>query len=68
MKLSAAISKLQQILGCEGDIELTAEGFFGEVCSAKFHLKNRATDRNGYFAPAIDGTGKGVRVVLVSHT
>jgi hypothetical protein len=68
MKLSAAITALQQLLSREGDIDLTAEGFFGEVCSAKFHLKNRAGKRNAYFSPTLDGAKKGARVVMVSHS
>ena len=68
MKLSAAITALQHLIDREGDIDITAEGFFGEVCPVKFHLKNRAAKRNGYFAPIVDGDAKGARVVVATHS
>lgn len=69
MKLSSAISELQKTLELEGDLDLTAEGFFGEVMPAKFHLRHRCTKRKAYFCPAIDGDNhaRGSRVLQVSH-
>lgn len=69
MKLSAAIRELDNLLQREGDLELTAEGFFGEVLPAKLHVRHRSTTRKAYYCPLIDGDtqSRGSRVVQISH-
>lgn len=69
MKVSAAIEALQKVLQNEGDLDFTAEGFFGEVLPAKIHIRNKCNTRNSYYCPSIDTApnSKGTKVVQISH-
>jgi hypothetical protein len=69
MKISSMLAELTKIKAREGDIDVTTEGFFGEVLSPKMHIRNRCTKRKAYYCPTIDGSNavRGPRVLQISH-
>lgn len=69
MKISAAIKELEKVLHREGDIDFTAEGFFGEVLPAKLHVRHRCLKQKAYHCPALGHTAteRGPKVLQVSH-
>ena len=67
-RLSDVIRDLTNLLGREGDIECSVEGYFGEVMPPKYAISNRATARNGFWHADLDKPeDKGELIIKINH-